>query len=149
MNESDPETISIRVSSAHEQPASVSPKSDVLSKFRVPRPSVIAAASILAENGEVAAELDGIEAVTPLFDPPEPPLAASEGIVERSSKVVVPDKAHGKPARAAVVLSTASDFQRINKEVWLTGTIEVDESDDKIQIPQRISGGPTESTNLR
>ena len=102
-----------------------------------------------AENGEVAAELDGIEAVTPLFDPPEPPLAASEGIVERSSKVVVPDKAHGKPARAAVVLSTASDFQRINKEVWLTGTIEVDESDDKIQIPQRISGGPTESTNLR
>ena len=164
MSESNHETISLH---APRDPKSNGDRTvEPTSKLKMPRPSLVALFSILIlfigwgtwrylgsmkliDDSESVSELDGIEAVTPLFDPDAVgntsltgtdgprPVSASKGLIR------------GISSHSMIAESPSTDGTVGRAEVWLTGTIEVDSDSERIEIPQRISGGPNESSSIR
>jgi hypothetical protein len=164
MSESNIETISIHVSTEPKSNGERPPETP--SRLKIPRPSLIAFLSILIlftgwgawrywgsmkllDDSESVTDLDGIEAVTPLFEPDKQGNSSTSGLGEPSPFSAKNGKIREASFRGGTTDPDSNNRNVSHAEVWLTGTIEVDESDERIPLPQRISGGPSESSNLR
>jgi hypothetical protein len=159
MSEFEQETISILVSTPS-QSSSATPK------MKMPRPFLIAFISIvllfvgwgawqywgklkLAVDSEAQAELDEIELVTPLFDSDQKETSSNSGLGKPTPVILATGKNRRNLPEVSSTGDSSDDSSGRQAEVWLTGTIEVDETNERIANPQRISGGPRESSVQR
>jgi hypothetical protein len=163
MSESDQATIPLRVSQETKPPGERS--KEVREKMRIPRLTQIAIVSILvllagwggwrywdsikqATDAESVTDIDGIELVTPLFDPD----SQKEPESSRLSEPVI--NASRPKGRSGAAKGTDSNTASVNGsprhgDVWLTGEIEVDDSIERVELPERISGGPNDTVIFR
>ena len=98
------------------------------------------------DEGDSIAELDSLEFPAPAFD-------SSKASKPGSSVSVQMASAKGTISERLSTSGT-NDPYSVNGQgrpvaVWLTGTIEEIDRNDSLGSPRRISGGPSESTNLR
>lgn len=134
------------------------------SKMKLPRRSLVVFISILllflgwggwrfygklkiSTDRDASAEFDGIELVTPLFESgqssPTSGLGESDSISTKTGR----NRRNASRVTSAEYVSTSD--RASHSDVWLTGTIEFDESEERKTIPQRISGGPNDSSARR
>lgn len=102
----------------------------------------------LADSGDSAADIELISAVSELFDA-EGQDEKQSGSSQETSGSVYGRKAviHTVSLKSSSPDSSAENTVRA--DVWLTGTIETDESDEPIALPPRISGDPGEGSQFR
>ena len=153
MSASGHETISIRVPESSNATAEIP-------KQKMARPYIVAAISIallfagwgtwqyweklkLAVQNDGQGDSDQIELVAPLFDSEPQELASNPRLGKLASAT---GKNRGNAPGTPMADELTEDGSGHRAEIWLTGTIEVDDSDERIAIPQRISGGPSDSS---
>lgn len=88
-------------------------------------------------------EVDGFELATPFVAVPSPDNSPSDEVSSElplNAPHVVDDSIASRHSIKSITTSTP--------KVWLTGTIE-DESAEPIELPSRISGGPSDSNTFR
>lgn len=162
MSESSQEAISIRGLKAPE-PVGAKPL-ETASKTNLARLSLVAFISILMlfvgwgalyfystlksrADSAAGTELDGIELVTPLFESGEP--SGKSGFIVSDSVAATTGRNRRPAAGSASLDSLAANENADRRHVWLTGTIEFDEAEDRIAVPQRISGSPNDTSTRR
>ena len=164
MSESSQKTMSVRGQNAPK--LNEDGPSEVSTRQSIPRPSLAAFASLLVlfvgwgawhfystlknhADGDVSAELDGIELVAPLFEPASPDATTKSGLGDPEHVAATTGRSRRNSADSASTASPATNQNSSHRDVWLTGTIEFDDTDERIAIPQRISGSPSDSSTRR